>query len=370
MKAYRRLMGILVLFALLIVGPAGNVLGQNQNAPGDRGHFRMGLWPSLTQEQRQAVRSTITQMREQGSSREEIHAAVGEMLKAYGIEVPEHWGKGFSGGPRRFFGRLTDEQREAVQEKVKQMRDQGASPEEIHAAVAQMLKGYGIDLPEHWGKGFQGDPRRFFGRLTDEQRKVVREKMKEMREQGATREEIHATVAEMLKGYGIELPEHWGKGFPGGPRGFLSQLTAEQRKAVQEKVKGMRDQGASPEEIHAAVAEMLKGYGVELPESKASISSPTEPPELQITAQSSPNPFNPETQITYTLTAPGEVRVRIYNVTGEMVRTFNEGYRAAGSYSLQWDGGDANGNRAASGIYFYRIEAGPYSAPGRMILLR
>ena len=252
MSAYWKLMGILVLFAILIVGPAGNVLGQNQNAPDDRGHFRMGLWTSLTQEQRKALWSTVAEM-----------------------------------------------------------RDQGASPEEVHSAVAQMLKGYGIELPEHWGKGHRGGWRQFFSNLTNEQRKVVREKMKEMREQGAT-----------------------------------------------------------PEEIHAAVVEMLKGYGIEMPEGAPKASSPSASPEPRIIAQSRPNPFNPETQIKYTLTAPGEVRVKIYNVTGEVVRTFNEGYHLAGSYSLKWNGCDANGNLAASGIYLYRIEAGPYAVTGRMVLLR
>jgi len=193
MKANRRLMGILVLYAILIFGPAGNVLGQNQNAPDDRGHFRMRLWTSLTQEQRQAVWSTVAQM-----------------------------------------------------------RDQGASPEEIHSAVARMLKGYGIEKAE----------------------------------------------------------------------------------------------------IQPKTSPAMASTG------------------LRIIAQSHPNPFNPETQIKYTLTAPGEVWVKIYNVTGEVVRTFDEGYRAAGNYTLQWDGCDANGNRASSGIYLYRIEAGPYSATGRMVLLR
>ncbi len=311
MKAYRRFMGILVLFAILIVGPAGDVLGQNQNAPDDRGHFRMGLWTSLTQEQRQALWSMVAEM-----------------------------------------------------------RDQGASPEEVHSAVAQMLKGYGIELPEHWGKGFPRGPRRFLSQLTTEQRQALREKVKEMGDQGASPEEIHKTVTEMLKGYGIEVPEKWGRGFPNGPRRFLFQLTPEQRKAVQEKVKGMHSQGASPEETRKAVTEMLRGYGIELPENEPKISPPMASPEPRIIVQSHPNPLNPETQIRYTLTAPGEVRVKIYNVTGEVVRTFNEGYHLAGSYSLQWDGCDANGNRASSGIYLYRIEAGPYSATGRMILLR
>jgi len=370
MKAYRIPMGLLVLFALLIVSPTGNVLGRNQSGRQEGNHNGRGFLSSLTQEQRETVHSTVMKMKEEGASREEIHAAVAEMLKGYGIEPPEKWGEGFPGDPRRFFGRLTHEQRKAVQEKVKEMRSQGATREEIHTTVAEMLKGYGIEPPEHWGKGHWGVGRHFLSSLTDEQRKVVREKMKEMRQQGATREEIHAAVAEMLKGYGIEVPEHWGEGHRGGRRRFFSSLTDEQRTALREKVKEMRDQGASPERIRTAVAEMLKEYGIELPEHSGSLPSETASAELHILIQSYPNPFNPETQIAYALDVPGNVRVKICNVAGQVIRTFEEGYRPAGSYNLRWDGCNESGNPAASGIYFYHIEAGPYAVTGRMVLLR
>jgi len=246
-------------------------------------------------------------------------------------------------------------------------------PMGILVLFALLIVNYPGDvLSQHYGGrcGADHNGKGFLTSLTEEQREAVHSTITKMRDQGASREEIHTAVAEMLKGYGVEPPEHRGEGFPGGRRRFLAELTDEQRGAVQEKVKEMRSQGASRKEIHAAVAEMLKGYGVELPESKASISSQTQPNGLQITAQSSPNPFNPETQITYTLSAPGNVRVRIYNVAGQVMRAFEEGYRPAGSYNLRWDGCNESGNLAASGIYFYHIEAGPYAATGRIVLLR
>lgn len=83
-----------------------------------------------------------------------------------------------------------------------------------------------------------------------------------------------------------------------------------------------------------------------------------------------PNPANPETQINYTLQTGERVRVLIYNMKGQTIRTYEMGYQAPGSYNLLWDGRDVNGVQLASGIYFYRIEAGPQALTKRMVLLK
>ena len=353
--------------------------------PHGRGGFGPGpggFWGDLTKEQREAVEAKIKEMKNQGSTREEIHTAVAEMLKGYGIEVPAdsagpHGRGGFGPGPGGFWKDLTKEQRESVQEKIKEMRSQNASREEIHSAVAEMLKGYGIEVPEdsvgpHGHDCFGPPPGGFWGDLTKEQREAVKEKIKEMKNQGSTREEIHTAVAEMLKGYGIEVPKDWRGSIGFGQRhdGWGANLTDEQREAVREKIKEMRSQGASREEIHAAVAEMIKGYGEESPGNSESQSSETTPAESHIMAESYPNPFNPETQIDYTLSVSEKVRIQIYNITGQLIRTFDQGYQPAGSYSLRWDGRNENGDPAASGVYLYRIEAGPYTLTNRMVLLK
>jgi uncharacterized protein YpuA (DUF1002 family) len=118
---------------------------------------------------------------------------------------------------------LTDEQREAIHEKVAEMREAGATREEIRTAVAEMLEEYGIEVPEEWfsrkGNGYY-----LCADLTDEQRAAIRAKVAEMKEAGATREEIRTAVAEMLKEYGIEVPEDWvnrpGRGKRGMRRGL------------------------------------------------------------------------------------------------------------------------------------------------------
>ena len=132
----------------------------------------------------------------------------------------------------------------------------------------------------------------------------------------------------------------------------------------------MRNQGATHEEIRAAVDKMIEGYGVESPGNSESQSSETAPAENKLTAGSYPNPFNPATQIAYTLNVSGNVRIKIYNITGQLIRTFDQGYQSAGNYVVSWDGRSESGDITASGVYLYRIEAGSYNITNRMVLLK
>ena len=229
-------------------------------------------------------------------------------------------------------------------------------------------------MPEDWHGpiGFGHRWGGFGANLTEEQRQALREKKEVLRSQGATCEEIRAAVAETLEGFGIELPEDWHGPIGFGHRwgGFGANLTDEQRQTLREKTKEMRSQGATREEIRAKVTELLEGYGIELPESSESTSSEVAPAELHIQAQSYPNPFNPETQIAYTLSVSEEVRIQIYNVSGQLIRTYDLGYQPAGTYSVRWDGRNVNGDMTASGVYLYRIEAGSYEVTNRMVLLK
>jgi Spy/CpxP family protein refolding chaperone len=183
-------------------------------------------------------------------------------------------GPGHGRGHGGFFGQLTEEQKDAVHATVQEMRDAGATREEVHAAVREMLAGWGIEVPERQGRGGgKGDGERvhhsrLFEQLSEEQRGAIYELVKGMREAGASREEIRGAVHEMLAGWGIEVPER-----PAGPRGHMreifEQLSEEQRTAVHDKVREMREAGASRDEIRAAVREMLEGFGIELRESGA-----------------------------------------------------------------------------------------------------
>ena len=87
--------------------------------------------------------------------------------------------------------------------------------------------------------------------------------------------------------------------------------------------------------------------------------------------QNIPNPFNPQTTIHYDIPAGGaDVNISIYDVAGRLVREFINEHRAAGTWSVQWNGDDANGQRVASGVYFYRMRAGSFVDTKKMVLLK
>lgn len=84
-----------------------------------------------------------------------------------------------------------------------------------------------------------------------------------------------------------------------------------------------------------------------------------------------PNPFNPTTQIRYDVPERGGVvSLRVYNVDGSLVKTLVEGTQSAGEKSVAWDGRDETGQPAASGVYFYRLEAPDYTRTRKMVLLK
>jgi hypothetical protein len=89
--------------------------------------------------------------------------------------------------------------------------------------------------------------------------------------------------------------------------------------------------------------------------------------------QNRPNPFfapNKGTVIRYGLAKPGEVSLKVYDITGRLVRTLVAGEKKAGIYSIHWNGRDSQGKKVSSGIYFYRLQSGKYTSTKKLILLR
>jgi flagellar hook assembly protein FlgD len=83
-----------------------------------------------------------------------------------------------------------------------------------------------------------------------------------------------------------------------------------------------------------------------------------------------PNPFNPTTTIRYDLSGGGPVRLTVFDITGALVRTLVDGERPAGIHEATWDGRDEKGREVASGVYFYRLEAGDYARTRKMLLVK
>jgi len=93
-------------------------------------------------------------------------------------------------------------------------------------------------------------------------------------------------------------------------------------------------------------------------------------PDVFTLAQNYPNPFNPTTVIDFTLPRESHVQLSVYDILGKKVKTLVNESRAAGAYSVIWDGTDDNGNPQSSGTYFYRLSSSESTLNRRMTLLR
>jgi hypothetical protein len=93
-------------------------------------------------------------------------------------------------------------------------------------------------------------------------------------------------------------------------------------------------------------------------------------PEEYSLLQNYPNPFNPSTNIQYSLPNKSNVRITIYDVISNKVKTLINQEQDAGYKSIVWDGTNGSGNRVSSGIYLYQIEAGDYFNLKQMVLLK
>ena len=93
-------------------------------------------------------------------------------------------------------------------------------------------------------------------------------------------------------------------------------------------------------------------------------------PETFVLHQNYPNPFNPTTNIRYALPQNVRVKLVIYNLLGEKVRTLVDANESAGAKQVTWDGLNDRGVRAASGVYVYRLEAGTFTATRKLMLMK
>ena len=98
-------------------------------------------------------------------------------------------------------------------------------------------------------------------------------------------------------------------------------------------------------------------------------------PEETALLRNYPNPFNPETWIPYQLAESAEVTLTIYDMNGQLVQRLEVGHQAAGMYqsrsrAVYWDGRNQLGESVASGLYFYTLTTGDFTATRRMLILK
>ncbi len=86
--------------------------------------------------------------------------------------------------------------------------------------------------------------------------------------------------------------------------------------------------------------------------------------------QNSPNPFNPKTEIRFSLEQAGHASLKVYDASGRLVKNLADGQMDAGEQIVTWNGMDEGGHRVASGVYFYRLVSGEQVISKRMVLLK
>jgi len=97
------------------------------------------------------------------------------------------------------------------------------------------------------------------------------------------------------------------------------------------------------------------------------------PPVISQLLSNYPNPFNPDTWIPYQLAQASDVTISIFSVSGRLVRRLDLGHKEAGFYmskdkAVHWDGRNDGGEGLASGVYFYVMRAGDFTATRKMLL--
>ena len=188
------------------------VLGQRPGGKGQMGGFHQGKpgpqGPNLTEDQKTQLHELVQALQAEGKNREEIGIAVNALFAEWGIEKPK--------GPMGRSGKgiqkpqLTEDQKTQLDETIQALRENGVSKEEIKAAIDALFEEWGIEKPEgrmgrHGQK--QGPGGALMELLDENQQAAVKAKVEELKAAGATREEIHETVAAMLAEWGIEIPE-------------------------------------------------------------------------------------------------------------------------------------------------------------------
>ena len=83
-----------------------------------------------------------------------------------------------------------------------------------------------------------------------------------------------------------------------------------------------------------------------------------------------PNPFNPTTSIKFVLAFESNLRIDIYNIKGQKVKTLLDTHYNAGEHSISWNGKDDNGSDVVSGVYFYKMQTNEFVAIKKMMLMK
>ena len=118
------------------------------------------------------------------------------------------------------------------------------------------------------------------------------------------------------------------------------------------------------------IADMLKVFGCPVATSVSPGTPGSSSSYVTMLMPATPNPFNPETTVHFSLASKGQVNLSIFDVQGRRVRTLVNEVQEAGPHAVRWNGKNDTGQSVASGMYFTRMEAEGFSATQKMTLLK
>jgi flagellar hook assembly protein FlgD len=93
-------------------------------------------------------------------------------------------------------------------------------------------------------------------------------------------------------------------------------------------------------------------------------------PERFTLDQNFPNPFNPTTEITFTLNQESDITLTIFNMLGQEVKELTSGFKPVGKYTVQWNGKDNLGRSVSTGVYLYSLNNGTQVLTKKMVLMK
>jgi dTDP-4-amino-4,6-dideoxygalactose transaminase len=155
---------------------------------------------------------------------------------------------------------LTDTQRETLKQKMEELKTAGKTPQEIHSAMDDILTQWGIQVPQP--PNDHHDPP-WMANLTDTQKETLQQKMDELKAAGTSPQEMHSAIDDMLKQWGIQILQPPADR-PAPP--WMANLTDTQRETLKQKMEELKTAGKTPQEIHSAMDDILTQWGIQVPQ--------------------------------------------------------------------------------------------------------
>ncbi len=298
---------------------------------------------------------------------------------------------------------LSKEQRQQLRALRDSLDGAGATPEACRAAHDQLFQSWGLEAPPMpggrgpCGKGMgsrddgdQGSMKDIGPRLNQEQRQQLRALRDSLDDAGATPQACRAAHDQLFQSWGVEAPPMpggrgpCGKGERGSMKGKGPRLSQEQRQELRALRDRLDAEGATPMACRSAHDQLFQSWGMEAPPmpggrgpcgkgrasaNKESASTPVEEANV-LGLGNHPNPFNPSTEIRFTLPEAGKVRVAVYDMKGQLVQELVDGRQSAGEHRVAWEGRDAKGREVASGAYVLQADWKGHRESHTITLLR